>query len=290
MNIGLIGLGAMGGAYAKHLLKNNFKCFGIDLDKNNILKFIQLGGQEITYDELFNKVEIVLTSLPSLNAYKDVLNNLKRLGKNNQKKIILDMNTISIDDKNMFKNEIIGLNIDMLDSPVSGTGAQAWEADLTVFASGSKELIDKCMNIFKAFSKEVINVGSFGNGMKFKILANLLVTIHNTPAAEALRLGELAGLDQDMIFKVLGNSAATSVMLQKRMPLMINKNYEPPTASYNIFLKDVDIIRNFIKDNNVTLPTFEGSAKIYDKAEKTLSKNWDTASVYEVLKMENIDE
>ena len=290
MNIGLIGLGAMGGAYAKHLLKNNFKCFGIDLDKNNISKFIQLGGQEITYDELFNKVEIVLTSLPSLNAYKDVLNNLKRLGKNNPKKIILDMNTISIDDKNMFKNEIIGLNIDMLDSPVSGTGAQAWEADLTVFASGSKELIDKCMNIFKAFSKEVINVGSFGNGMKFKILANLLVTIHNTAAAEALRLGELAGLDQDMIFKVLGNSAATSVMLQKRMPLMINKNYEPPTASYNIFLKDVDIIRNFIKDNNVTLPTFEGSAKIYDKAEKTLSKNWDTASVYEVLKMENIDE
>ena len=290
MNIGLIGLGAMGGAYAKHLLKNNFKCFGIDLDKNNVLKFIQLGGQEITYDELFNKVEIVLTSLPSLNAYKDVLNNLKRLGKNNSKKIILDMNTISIDDKNMFKDEIIGLNIDMLDSPVSGTGAQAWKADLTVFASGSKELIDKCMNIFKAFSKEVINVGSFGNGMKFKILANLLVTIHNTAAAEALRLGELAGLDQDMIFKVLGNSAATSVMLQKRMPLMINKNYEPPTASYNIFLKDVDIIRNFIKDNNVTLPTFEGSAKIYDKAEKTLSKNWDTASVYEVLKMENIDE
>ena len=290
MNIGLIGLGAMGGAYAKHLLKNNFKCFGIDLDKNNILKFIQLGGQEITYDELFNKVDIVLTSLPSLNAYKDVLNNLKRLGKNNSKKIILDMNTISIDDKNMFKNEINGLNIDMLDSPVSGTGAQAWEADLTVFASGSKELIDKCMNIFKAFSKEVINVGSFGNGMKFKILANLLVTIHNTAAAEALRLGELAGLDQDMIYKVLGNSAATSVMLQKRMPLMINKNYEPPTASFNIFLKDVDIIRNFIKNNNVTLPTFEGSAKIYDKAEKTLSKNWDTASVYEVLKMENIDE
>ena len=290
MNIGLIGLGAMGGAYAKHLLKNNFKCFGIDLDKNNILKFIQLGGQEITYDELFNKVDIVLTSLPSLIAYKDVLNNLKRLGKNNSKKIILDMNTISIDDKNMFKNEINGLNIDMLDSPVSGTGSQAWEADLTVFASGSKELIDKCMNIFRAFSKEVINVGSFGNGMKFKILANLLVTIHNTAAAEALRLGELAGLDQDMIYKVLGNSAATSVMLQKRMPLMINKNYEPPTASFNIFLKDVDIIRNFIKNNNVTLPTFEGSAKIYDKAEKTLSKNWDTASVYEVLKMENIDE
>ena len=75
------------------------------------------------------------------------------------------------------------------------------------------------------------------------------MTIHNTAAAEALRLGELAGLDQDMIYKVLGNSAATSVMLQKRMPLMIHKNYEPPNGFILIFfLKDVDIIRNFIKN------------------------------------------
>ena len=35
MNIGLIGLGAMGGAYAKHLITNNFNCYGIDIDKKN---------------------------------------------------------------------------------------------------------------------------------------------------------------------------------------------------------------------------------------------------------------
>ena len=57
-----------------------------------------------------------------------------------------------------------------------------------------------------------------------------------------------------------------------------------------LFFKVYKRILNFIKNNNVILPTFEGSAKIYDKAEKTLSKNWDTASVYEVLKMENVNE
>ena len=290
MNIGLIGLGAMGGAYAKHLITNNFNCYGIDIDKKNISRFLSLGGSEITYPNLFNKIDVVLLSLPSLEAYKNVLENLKKLGKHTSNKIILDMNTISIEDKINFKNEIKKFNIDMLDTPVSGTGAQAWEGDITVFASGDETITNKYNNIFESISKEVIYVGPFGNGMKFKILANLLVTIHNTAAAEALRLGECAGLDKDMIYKVLGNSAATSVMLQKRMPLMINQNYEPPTASFNIFLKDVDIIRNFIKNNNVILPTFEGSAKIYDKAEKTLSKNWDTASVYEVLKMENVNE
>ena len=53
---------------------------------------------------------------------------------------------------------------------------------------------------------------------------------------------------------------------------------------------DVQQMIEVCKNNNVILPTFEGSAKIYDKAEKTLSKNWDTASVYEVLKMENVNE
>ena len=43
MNIGLIGLGAMGGAYAKHLITNNFNCYGIDLDKKNISRFLNLG-------------------------------------------------------------------------------------------------------------------------------------------------------------------------------------------------------------------------------------------------------
>ena len=96
MNIGLIGLGAMGGAYAKHLITNNFNCYGIDLDKKNISKFLNLGGFEITYQDLFNKVDVVLISLPSLEAYKNVLENLKKLGKHTSNKIILDMNTISI--------------------------------------------------------------------------------------------------------------------------------------------------------------------------------------------------
>ena len=110
MNIGLIGLGAMGGAYAKHLITNNFNCYGIDLDKKNISKFLNLGGSEITYPYLFKKVDVVLLSLPSLEAYKNVLDNLKKLGKHTSNKIILDMNTISIEDKINFKNEIINFN------------------------------------------------------------------------------------------------------------------------------------------------------------------------------------
>ena len=166
MNIGLIGLGVMGGAYAKHLLKNKFVCYGIDPDQKNLSKFIELGGFEISYIDLFNKVDVILTSLPSLKSYQEVLNKIKEAKINLKKIIILDMNTISIEDKNIFKKDVKGLNIEVLDTPVSGTGAQAWQGDLTVFASGDKSLINKHIPIFDTFSKELINVGAFGNGMK----------------------------------------------------------------------------------------------------------------------------
>ena len=90
----------------------------------------------------------------------------------------------------------------MVDAPVSGTGAQAKVKDIVVMSSGDKSIVDECDDIFRSFSKQNIYVGDFGNGIKFKILANLLVTVHNTVTAEALLLGQKAGLEEKMIYEV----------------------------------------------------------------------------------------
>jgi putative dehydrogenase len=114
-----------------------------------------------------------------------------------------------------------------------------------------------------------------------------LVTVHNTVTAEALLLGQKVGLDENKIYEVLNAGAASSVMLDKRMPLMITKNYEPATASMTIFMKDIEVIRQFIKSNNVISPTFEAAAKVYDDAKLNLPMTYDTAAVFEQLKLNN---
>ena len=285
MNVGIIGLGVMGGAFSSHLIKNNFIVYGIEPNKKNAKDFINSNGKLLKdIKQLFLKCDFIITSLPSVKSYQDVLEEILKVSKFSVKKTIIDMNTISISDKLNFKEFVKPLNIDLIDCPVSGTGAQAKIADISIFASGNKLIVNKSMNILKAFSKDVIYVGKFGNGMKLKVLANLLVTIHNTAAAEALHLGKLAGLSEKMIYETLANSAATSTMLEKRMPLMIKGKYNPPTASFNIFMKDIDIIRKFIKDKNTSLPTFEASSLIYDIASSKLSNKIDTAAVYEIIK------
>ena len=114
-----------------------------------------------------------------------------------------------------------------------------------------------------------------------------MVAVHNTVTAEALLLGQKAGLDNKMIYEVLNAGAATSVMLDKRMPLMINKDYEPATASMRIFLKDIDVISDFLKNNNLKSPTFEAAAKLYNASKANIPITFDTAAIFEQLKIYN---
>ena len=286
--IGSIGLGAMGGSYAKFLIEDNYTVYGVDPDTQNAEIFTSLGGLLLNnISELVDKSNVIILSLPTVPIFKEVINEIEVNGRSNESKILIDMNTISLDDKIETKNKLEELNISMVDAPVSGTGAQAKVKDIVVMSSGDKAIVDECDNIFRSFSKQNIYVGDFGNGIKFKILANLLVTVHNTVTAEALLLGQKAGLEEKMIYQVLNAGAATSVMLDKRMPLMINKNYEPATASMRIFLKDIDVITNYLKSNNLSSPTFEAAANLYNQSKQNIPITHDTAAIYEQLKNNN---
>ena len=286
--IGSIGLGAMGGSYAKFLIEDNYTVYGVDPDTQNAEIFTSLGGLLLNnISELVDKSNVIILSLPTVPIFKEVINEIEVNGKSNESKILIDMNTISLGDKIETKNKLEKLNINMVDAPVSGTGAQAKVKDIVVMSSGDKIIIDECEDIFRSFSKQNIYVGDFGNGIKFKILANLLVTVHNTVTAEALLLGQKAGLEEKMIYQVLNAGAATSVMLDKRMPLMINKNYEPATASMRIFLKDIDVITDYLKSNNLSSPTFEAAANLYNQSKQNIPITHDTAAIYEQLKNNN---
>ena len=286
--IGSIGLGAMGGSYARFLIENNYKVYGLDPDSKNSSAFTSFGGILLhNINDLIDNCDVMVLSLPTVPIFKNVINEIENNGIVKDSKILIDMNTISLDDKLEAKNRLEKLNIHMIDAPVSGTGAQAKEKDIVVMSSGDKDIIDNCDQIFKSFTKKNIYVGEFGNGIKFKILANLLVTVHNTVTAEALLLGQKAGLEEKMIYEVLNAGAATSVMLDKRMPLMINKNYEPATASMRIFLKDIDVITDYLKSNNLNSPTFEAAASLYNQSKENIPITYDTAAIYEQLKANN---
>jgi putative dehydrogenase len=95
-----------------------------------------------------------------------------------------------------------------------------------------------------------------------KFIANHLVTIHNLSTAEAIVLGEVAGLDPAVIFDVIADSAGSSRMFQIRSPMMVAAQYDKPTATMKTHLKDIDIIGKFAADLHCPTPLFTAAAQL----------------------------
>ena len=79
--IGSIGLGAMGGAYAKFLLEDNYKVYGIDPDENNAKMFISYGGELLSnISDLVYKSDVIILSLPTVPIFKTVIDEIEKNG------------------------------------------------------------------------------------------------------------------------------------------------------------------------------------------------------------------
>jgi putative dehydrogenase len=171
----------------------------------------------------------------------------------------------------------------MLDCPVSGTGAQAARKDLVIFGSGDADAFERSLPVMTAMSRVQRYLGAFGNGSIMKYVANLLVSIHNVAAAEAMVLGMKAGLDPATLYETLADSAGTSRMLQVRGPLMRDAQYDEATATIRTHLKDVEIINAFANSLRCPTPLFSAAAQAYYARAAQGFDLQDTASVCAVM-------
>jgi len=172
----------------------------------------------------------------------------------------------------------------LLDCTVSGTGAQAWEADLVFMASGPDAAVAAATPMLAHISKTVIAAGEFGAGTAMKFVANHAVALHNAAAAETLHYADALGLDRQVVYRMLSGGAGQSKMSDLRMPLMIDGRYEPPTASLKMFEKDLRVIGADIASHGLSLPLFEAVRALYRAADETLPESHDTAAVFEVYR------
>jgi 3-hydroxyisobutyrate dehydrogenase-like beta-hydroxyacid dehydrogenase len=126
-------------------------------------------------------------------------------------------------------------------------------------------------------------VGEFGNGMRMKLVANLLVAIHNVSSAEAILMGARAGLDPATIVKVVADGAGGSRMLQVRGPMMVTRSWEDATMKVSTWQKDMALIQALLQATDTPAPLFAATQPIYNAAMAMGHGMDDTASVYDVL-------
>ena len=281
--VGIVGLGIMGGAIARNLVERGWRVIGFDIDAARRAE-LALANVIIADNagQVARDAPMIMTSLPSPAAVEDVARTIANSGQ--PPRIVVELSTLSIADKLRFESILQQAGHIALDCPLSGTGAQAKNRDLVVYASGDSAAIARCAALFSDFARQSADLGAFGNGSRMKFVANHLVAIHNVAAAEAMILAERAGLDPKMVVDMIGPGAGGSRMFQMRAPMMVEGTYQPATMKVSIWRKDMAIIAEFADQVGCATPLFTLTQPVYAQAMAMGLGDQDTAAVFEVLK------
>lgn len=285
MTVGFVGLGIMGGAMAANLLEAGEEVVGFDPNANAAGRFQARGGELVESPAaVAARVEIVLTSIAAADHFHAAVGGDQGLAARARRGLlVVETSTLALSDKEAARDLLLSKGAEMIDSPISGTGAQAEARDLVFLMSGEQEAMRRARPVLERLGRSVVEVGPFGAGSKLKFVANLLVAINNVATAEALVLAARAGLDLHLVLDTLDNSAATSRIFQLRGPLMADGRYEPPTARISMFAKDLALISEFASSLEAPTPLLAASGPIYEEAMEKGMSNLDGAAVHLVL-------
>jgi 3-hydroxyisobutyrate dehydrogenase-like beta-hydroxyacid dehydrogenase len=280
--VGVIGLGIMGGSFAKNLVAGGWRVIGYDVSAA-ARKAAQRAGVELASSaiDVAEKAPVILTSLPKPQALMDTARAVAAVKL--PRKTIVEMSTFAISDKEKALRVLNKAGHVMLDTPVSGTGSQAAAGDLVFYASGDTAAVRKIKPVLESFGRHMYDVGAFGNGSRMKYVANLLVAINNVASAEAMVLGMKSGLPPQVIFDLIKSGAGNSRVFELRAPMMVKGKYDDVTMKIDVWDKDMQVIGDFAKEIRVPTPLFDATKPVYRKAQKQGYGAQDTAAVCAVL-------
>jgi putative dehydrogenase len=278
--VGIVGLGIMGGSFARHLTAAGWRVFGTDVDPQR-RKEASASGVEICPNaaDVTRKAPIILTLLPSAKALDAVVAEIVEAGP--PARMIVEMGTLALADKLRAQAELNAAGHRVLDCPISGTGAQARDKDLILYMSGDAAAAEELRPLFSDFAREAHYVGPFGHGTRMKFITNHLVSIHVAAAGEAMALAIKAGLDPKQVLQLVTAGASNSRMLELRGPMMAEGRYDGPniSARTTILNKDSGLIMHFADDLDCPVPMLSAAKALFVAAIAMGHADEDPASV-----------
>ncbi len=245
MQLGYIGTGTMGNPMAKALIEAGHTVTVHDLRRESATNLCELGADwAATPRELAEASELVFTSLPGPVESEQVLTDpdtgilagLKRGG------TWIDTTTNSPTMIRRLAEVCKQRGIDMLDSPVSGR-----IPNMTMMVGGDPALFEKHRAVLETMGKEVIYVGDTASGCTAKLVTQYLGYSNFIAGVEGMLIGAKAGLDMDILAKLIPISASSSSTMNRAVDVLLDGTFGS-NGSLDIVAKDLHLACQLARD------------------------------------------
>ena len=263
VTLGFIGLGNMGSRIVRRLLDRGYELTVYDQDDTKA-EALALNGAAPANDivELAQSADVILSCLTNDDAVQNVYAGSEgALAVARPGTVVLEMSTISPASSRQLHNQAAKLGIDVMDVAISGSTPAAGQGTLTLLAGGNAELFKAAQPIFAAIARQYFHLGPSGAGTTMKLVVNTLLGVGMQAIAEAVVLGESAGLDRKLLLEVLSHTAVVAPAHFGKLA-RIERNDYSPQFPLRLMNKDFQLILNTAAEQNVPMPVTETAFRV----------------------------
>jgi 3-hydroxyisobutyrate dehydrogenase-like beta-hydroxyacid dehydrogenase len=257
--VGFIGLGLMGSRMASRLQGAGYPLTVYNRTRERTEPFARRGGQVANIPaELARAVDVVMLSVTDDAALEGIMRGADGvLAGVHDGVTVIDLSSVSPAISRTLAKEVGEKGGSMLDAPVSGSTPQAEQGALNILVGGDEDTYRRCQPILKVLGEQFY-LGPNGMGLVMKLVVNTLLGVGVQSLAEALVLGEGAGLERDRCLEVLGHMVVVSPAQKSKLENFRNDSY-PTSFPLQHMDKDYGLIAELAAERHVAMPAAEAA-------------------------------
>ena len=268
IDVGLIGLGAMGKGMAQSLRRAGYSVHVHDVRLDAAQAFSEEGGVACRSPaELGAACDVVVSVVVNAAQTEAVLFGPDGCAATMKPGSVFVMcSTVDPGWSMVLEKRLVALGLLYIDAPISGGAARAASGEMTMMTSGAPAAYARAEPVLNAMAGKVYKLGdAAGAGSKVKIINQLLAGVHIAAAAEAMALGLRAGVDPAALYEVIIHSAGNSWMFENRMAHVLAADYTPLSA-VDIFVKDLGLVLDMARASKFPLPLSSTAHQMFMQA------------------------
>jgi 3-hydroxyisobutyrate dehydrogenase len=240
--IAFIGLGSMGMGMASRLAQSGFPIAVYNRTRSKSERVGELGARVAASPaDAVRDADVVMLSVADQHVVTAMLfGDQGVFGALRHGGCIIDMSTVPPGFARELSGKARAGGYRAVDACVLGNPKQARDGELRVMVGGEDADVLAVSDVLRTVGREVTHLGSNGMGATMKLVLNMLMGVQMASLAEAVVLGEMAGLPRDTILEMIAASGFSSLVMKFRCEVMKTRAFE--NASFKLALMRKDML------------------------------------------------
>ncbi|WP_413728639.1 NAD(P)-dependent oxidoreductase [Sodalis sp. RH19] len=282
--VAVLGLGAMGHAFAANLVKKNFTVRGWNRTPGRG-EDLAAAGMTLcdSAREAAGNADVVIVMLTDAAATEAVITGGDGiLAALKAGAVLAQMGTIGVESTDQLYRAVTAARPDVvfIDAPVSGTKAPAENAQITVLAGGDRARAAAVEPVFAAIARGTQWLGAAGAGARMKLVVNAWLIAMMQGVAESVDLAQALGFSPDNFWDALEGGPLAAPYVKNKLAMIKADDYTPQ-MQLSLALKDANLALDAA--GNRAMPGLRTIAGVWRQAVDAGLGAQDIAVVYRYL-------